>query len=378
MDHAKIAEGLHVLERKVLPCVKDKTPLIEIVEKSGLSEIEATRAIQWMENKGLVVLNKTESEIVSLDKNGISYQKEGLPERRFLEAISKGPRSLSEIAKIASLGPDEINSCIGILKGKAAILLEKGLVQVTENGQKILKKKFLEEIFLDELEKSGIEVSAIRDEQKFAYDNLSKRKDVIQKKLSKKIYVSMTPLGKKIASMKLRDDMIDALTPKMISERSYEGKDFRRYDVAINVPRIHAGRRHFVSQAVRYIKRIWLELGFREMEGNQVQTSFWDLDALFVPQDHPARDLQDTFYIKDPRYGRIPKEFHKKVKDAHENGGDTGSRGWGYSWSPDIARENLLRTHTTVLSAQTIAGLKESDLPAKFFSVKKVFRNWNC
>ena len=111
------------------------------------------------------------------------------------------------------------------------------------------------------------------------------------------------------------------------------------------------------------------------MTGSIVQTSFWDLDALFVPQDHPSRDMQDTFYIKDPSFGRLPKELTKRVKEVHESGWTTGSKGWQYKWSVQIAKENLLRTHTTVLSAQTIAKLKKEDLPVKYFSVGKVLRN---
>jgi phenylalanyl-tRNA synthetase alpha chain len=71
----------------------------------------------------------------------------------------------------------------------------------------------------------------------------------------------------------------------------------------------------------------------------------------------------------------LPNELAKRVKAAHENGFTTGSKGWQYNWSDEIAKENLLRTHTTVLSAQAIAKLKKENLPAKFFSVGKVFRN---
>ena len=82
----------------------------------------------------------------------------------------------------------------------------------------------------------------------------------------------------------------------MLKSGSWKNKNFRHYDVEINVPEISGGKRHFVNQAVNYIKRIWLDMGFKEMSGNLVQTSFWDLDALFVPQDHPAREEQDTFF----------------------------------------------------------------------------------
>jgi phenylalanyl-tRNA synthetase alpha chain len=105
-----------------------------------------------------------------------------------------------------------------------------------------------------------------------------------------------------------------------------------------------------------------------------VSTSFWDLDTLFVPQDHPARDMQDTFYLTEPSKGTLPP-LASKIKAVHETGGSTGSKGWGSQWSQEEAKRLLLRTHTTVLSAHTLAELKKSDLPAKFFAVGKVFRN---
>ena len=111
------------------------------------------------------------------------------------------------------------------------------------------------------------------------------------------------------------------------------------------------------------------------MEGNLIQSAFWDLDVLFVPQDHPARTEQDTFYVKDPSKAKLPSELKNKIKEVHENGADTGSKGWGGKWSEDEASLNMMRTHTTVLSARTIASLKKEDLPAKFFSVNKVYRN---
>ena len=106
--------------------------------------------------------------------------------------------------------------------------------------------------------------------------------------------------------------------------------------------------------------------------GNYVQSAFWDLDALFVPQDHPAREMQDTFYLHGK--AKLP-ELWKKIKEVHQNGADTGSKGWRYAFSKEEAEQILLRTHTTVLSAQTIANLKKENLPAKFFAVGKVFRN---
>jgi phenylalanyl-tRNA synthetase alpha chain len=112
------------------------------------------------------------------------------------------------------------------------------------------------------------------------------------------------------------------------------------------------------------------------MKGPIVELAFWNFDALFQPQDHPARDLADTFYMKAPHSGQLPnRELVRRVKETHENGWTTGSTGWRYRWDPEFAARCCLRTHTTSLSARTLATLREEDLPAKFFSIGKVFRN---
>ena len=170
-------------------------------------------------------------------------------------------------------------------------------------------------------------------------------------------------------------DVLDRVTSSMLKDNSWRNKTFRSYDVQINVPQISGGKRHFVNQAINYIKRIWLDLGFKEMTGNVTQTSFWDLDSLFVPQDHPSRDMQDTFYIKDPKQGKLPKELMEKVKATHEDGWTTNSKGWQYKWSVEEAKKLLLITHDTYLSAKTLSKLKKEDLPIKTFQIMKVFRN---
>ena len=84
--------------------------------------------------------------------------------------------------------------------------------------------------------------------------------------------------------------------------------------------------------------------------------------------------MHDTFYL-DGKADIPNKDIVDRVRKAHENGGDTGSKGWRYKWKEEEARRLVLRTHTTVLSAQTLASLKKDDLPAKFFAVGRCFRN---
>ena len=116
-------------------------------------------------------------------------------------------------------------------------------------------------------------------------------------------------------------------------------------------------------------------MGFEETKSGYVESCFWNMDALFIPQDHPARDLQDTFYCKNPKKIIIEEDLLQKIADVHENGGDTNSKGWRYPFSKNEAEKTLLRTHTTV---NTIRFLSEHPTPpAKIFSIGKVFRREN-
>ena len=84
--------------------------------------------------------------------------------------------------------------------------------------------------------------------------------------------------------------------------------------------------------------------------------------------------MQDTFFIKEVS-AKLPEEkIVKAVRQAHESGIEK-SKGWNYSWQEKEAKKVVLRTHTTSLSVRTISNLKESDLPAKYFAIGKVFRN---
>ncbi|MBU3941481.1 MAG: phenylalanine--tRNA ligase subunit alpha [Nanoarchaeota archaeon] len=370
----ELAETLHPYERKILPFLKDNKSLKELVKASKMQEIEVMRALQWLENKNILLIKKELKEVISLGSNGKLYLQEGLPEKRFLKAIDK-IADIKQIQEKASLSKDEINVCLGLLRRKTAIEIKQGMnISITEQGKKLLQKPSFEELFLKQL---PFESKNLTQEQKYAFNELKRRKEVIKTDIVTERNIELKEIYNELIKAKLSfKNIIDELSPSMLKDNSWRNKSFRRYDIKINVPSISGGRRHFVNEAVAYIKKVWLEMGFKEMQGPLLQTSFWNFDALFTAQDHPAREMQDTFFIKNPEKGKLPeKRFVDSVKNAHENGFKTGSLGWRYKWSPETAMKNVLRTHTTVLSARTIAALKKDNLPAKYFTVGKCFRN---
>jgi phenylalanyl-tRNA synthetase alpha chain len=376
-DLKNLIETLHPLELKVLPYLSECKTLQDLIQKTKLQEIEVMRALQWMQNKNIIQTKYELKYLVQIDGNGIEYSKKGLPERRFLTSIKEKELSVDEIEKNTGLSKQELSVSIGLLKSKAAIDIKPGMIiSLTANGRNLLEKETLEEKFLKIIAKNKVEVASLSPEEKFAYEAFLKRKGIVKTILLKTIMITVTDTGKKLAKIKpQQENAIDRVTPELLKTGKWRGQAYRRYDVKINVPQIYGGKRHFVKQAIHSAKTIWLDMGFKEMNGPLLNTSFWNFDALFTAQDHPVRELQDTFYIKEPAQGRLPdKKLVEIVKKSHESG-VSGSTGWRYQWKDIEARKNVMRTHTTVLSARTIAALKQTELPAKFFAVGRCFRN---
>ncbi|MBW2990451.1 phenylalanine--tRNA ligase subunit alpha [Candidatus Woesearchaeota archaeon] len=379
-----LIKTLHPLERKVAPLLRNTSVFSELVKKSKLKDVEVMRALQWLQNKNVLKIKEDVKEVIVLGKNGKQALEKGLPEKLFLSKIKHKAKLLEKIKEETGLSAQEVNACIGLLKGKAGIHVGVGkVISIKENGRKLLERGSLEEKFLKRISSEEVDINKLKEEEKFAFENLKKRKNMIKTILKKDWFVILTDIGKRIVpKTKHVTTRIDGyivkgrLTPEMLKTGSWKKEEFRAYDVSINVPRIDRGKRHFVNQAIEYIKKIWLEMGFEEMTGPIVQTSFWNFDALFTAQDHPVRDLQDTFFIKKPALGNLPKkEIAHRIKATHEHGWTTGSTGWKYTWKKEEARKNVLRTHTTCLSARTIARLKQEDLPKKYFSIGRCYRN---
>jgi len=378
MDTENLISKLHPLERKVLPVLKSETELSAIVKSSGLQEVEVMRALQWLENKSVLKLISESKKVVCLDKNGMKYQKEGLPEKKFLRVLEDKFQPLSQIAQKSKLEKEEVDACIGVLKRKVAIDTQKDqelLVKLGPQGPKILKEGTLEEQLLSK--KFPLDLTTLKDLDKFALEELKKRKEFVKVEDQKRVMIELTELGKKLVSTKINADVVNRLTSAMLKNGSWKNKQFRAYDIEVNVPQIYSGKKHFVNQAIEYAKKVWMDMGFEEMTGNMVNTSFWNFDALFTAQDHPVREMQDTYYLSGKvEKGTLPEAaLVKRVKAAHENGGNTGSKGWRYVWNEEEAKKNVLRPHTTVLTSQTLSKLKEKDLPKKYFALGKCYRN---
>ncbi|MBM4320496.1 MAG: phenylalanine--tRNA ligase subunit alpha, partial [Deltaproteobacteria bacterium] len=147
----------------------------------------------------------------------------------------------------------------------------------------------------------------------------------------------------------------------------------RPYDVTLATARVYPGKSHPFQRILAETRRAFLELGFTEYASPLVESSFWDFDALFQPQDHPAREMQDTFYVARPARTQLPDQAYlDEVARTHEHGGSTGSLGWRYRFDPELATRPVLRTHSTAATIRALAA--DPQAPRKVFTVGQVFR----
>lgn len=371
MDTTKLIESLSPNERKIIPYIEEKD-INNICKKSNLDKTSVIRALEYLQNKKILILSHTKKKIVEIGTNGALYRKKGLPERRLLNLLSETRiLKLDEAQEQSKLSKDEFKAALGALKKKALIEIKNERIAFNANKEEISKKS-LEELFIESL---PLEQDSMLPEQLYALKSLQTRKGIVEITEKTKTNIEITDLGIKLINSKINsEEMIEQITPDILKKESlWKGKRFRRYDMTSGVPAIYGGKRHFVNQAVDYGRKIWTEMGFKEMTGNLIQSSFWNFDALFTAQDHPVREMQDTFFI-DKELELPDKKLVKDVKEAHEKGVG-GSKGWKYNWSEKEAKKMCLRTHTTCLSMQTISKLEERDLPVKYFAIGKVMRN---
>ena len=307
IDVQKLIESLSPNEIKILPHIKEKN-INDINKKTELDKTSIVRSLEFLSNKGLVRLKTNKQTIIELGLNGLLYQKQGLPERRLSNIITKKTSiPLQEAQKESRLNDNEFKAALGSLKKKALINLINGNI-ILSGTREELTEKTLEEHFLESLPKR---LEELKPEEQYSLNNLKSIKDIIEINEVKTLEIHPTELGEKLMKhdFKTSKELIEAITPSLIKTNAWHGKKFRRYDIQSPVPKIYGGKRHFVNQATDYAKKTWLEMGFKEMSGNMTVSGFWNFDALFTAQDHPVREMQDTFFIKN----KIAKLPDKKI-----------------------------------------------------------------
>ncbi len=367
--------NLHLLERKLLQVMskKNEAELEDLVSDSGLTVDQIRRSVEWLKEKNLIEVKMSEIKLISLGKEGQSAKQNGLPEKRLVENLKSGESvELSELPKKIDLNQDELSAALGYARSENWIKIFKKDNKVMISKEEDNPTSRIEEL-LNKISEPT-ELTSFTSEEQEILRALVKRPDYILYEIVKKTRIKITKNGLEIANNIKEDNYIDALTPKMLESGEWRNNTLRPLNVESPAPTIYSGKKHPVRIFIDEVREIFVSLGFQEVEGSIVQSSFWNFDALFTPQDHPAREIQDTFYIENEESSlKVDEQILKNVEEVHKNGANTGSKGWRYNWNIEQARRMVMRTHTTCVSVRNLADNKPDE--ARVFSVGRVFRN---
>jgi len=353
----------------------------ELVEATGFDQSLVMAAAKSLSGRDLVSVEEIAREEFIITEEGMSVSRDGLPEKCALVAIldNGGSASFQELPKL--LGKDEVRAEVKWLTKKGWCSRESGLLVVTDKGKAAVNDAGPDEVFvcrLAQMERAYTDdLASVGTDVESGLDALKGRSDLFKRKKRVTRRLSLTGEGAKLKRGGVEPAReVTQLTQDLLVSGEWRDVVFKEYDPSLESAECHPGKTHPLQRVIQETRRTFLEMGFEEARSPMVDTAFWVFDALFQPQDHPAREMQDTFYVGNPDRGKLPDPAYvERVRRTHEDGGDTGSTGWRYKWKLSRAEQLVMRTHTT---AATIRALAENpNPPRKVFSIGRTFRREN-
>ncbi len=279
-----------------------------------------------------------------LTEEGHKYLKSGLPEIKLISLLENGPIEIQKIKMdnfSVALQWAKKNEWVDVREGKIILIKEPSEYNLGIALSSLNREENIDETLLK-----------ILIQRKLAVEE----RDTIIKKAEKLV-------GKEISN----------LNPELISTGLWKDVKLKHYNVEASGKKMSLGKRNQYSSFLDWVRNKMASLGFEESKGELVQTEFWNMDALFMPQFHSARDIHDAYFLKNPRYAKnIDKDVLDAVKKAHEHG-TKESKGWEYQYDIKRAHHLVMITQDTSISPQTLVS-KSLKIPGKYFQISRCFR----
>ena len=323
MNASEILAGLSANESKLLLALDrlhGKAAPEQVFEAGGFSQmVEVMNAGSWLQAKGAVEISEAARKVYSI--RDASVLERGLPERRAI-CLLAGRGGDGEMADLAAqLTKEETSIALGWLRKKNLATISKvdgrTVLHLTDDGRAALDRPTADEVVLEQLARGEMSEDAL---DKAVIAALRSRQDLVSEKLLVTRTMELTDLGRELVSMGLEvRDEVAQLTPELIQTGKWKDVQLRRYDVRTFAPAVYPGKKHPLTRIADEIRAIFVDMGFTEIDEEYVQPAFWNMDALFTPQDHPARELQDTFYLKNPCRMELEDEDIIEREGAAEN-----------------------------------------------------------
>ena len=386
MNISNLIKHLHPLEIKVLLKYSDKDELTseKLIKELDYKEGHANQAFSWLGGKELLKetgrVAHTYYEITDMGK---ALAKDGTVEERVVSLLKdSGAKTLPEIASALKIENKDIGSAFGqlakdgILKMNAEKKAEytgaalPARIAVASRLLKMAESSTNGQIDKKDLSKEQQDVIATLAKKRGATD--SPFKIIERETVTYKLVPEAAEVKAELEKAGVTGNEIGEITPKMLASGEWKNGTFRGYNISLQPARIIPGRTNPYVQFLESVKDKLCSLGFQEFDGPLVETEFWNGDALFMPQFHAARDIHDVYRIKNPTHAKsIEEPYLSNVARVHENGGDSGSRGWDYKFDREFTRRLILRSQGTVLSAHQ---LHKAEVPGKYFGIARCFR----
>jgi phenylalanyl-tRNA synthetase alpha chain len=369
----QLTEGERTVLRGLIKLGK-RAPASEVAEITKQNGERVVSILNSLAGKGIVTLNTREIVSYVLTEEGSEYAAEGLPESRLLKAVLKlgGTARFDDAAAISGITPKAKGIAMNWIKRNGWVTISKRddstILSVENIDTESPVSEALKLLAEERNGKSKIDESVLKQliERKLVSEVITKtiETEIAQEYLNR-IEELLADSGGEISD----------LTPEILASGTWKGKSFRSYNVGIEPVYANYGKKHPYAEFNDWLREIMVGLGFTEWFGPYVETEFWGHDTLFVPQDHVAREVQDQFRVAAPYdHGHIlDSKYYEAVKKVHENGGDTGSKGWDWPYSKEIATRLCLRPHTTPVSMRYLYEHRES--PQKMFIIDRNFRS---
>jgi phenylalanyl-tRNA synthetase alpha chain len=386
--HVDLA-ALHPHEQRLLraftPASGDRLPTL--AARAGIELAHARSAVERLREKQAVTVEREETRtVVMLTDRGREVCAHGLlPLRIAATAGHETGVTRETLATRLSLAPgdaEDIGAAIGELKRLGALTVGPGgLLEPSPDASDRMAPLRATQALIERVAAAGsvlLEVLDAADRERVQSQSRKRGKGhgVFSRREETERWFALTPLGETLRAQaercEVRDDEISQITPELLAAGDWRQRGFRPYDVTLRPGRVVVGGRHPYREFLDDVKRRLLAMGFEEMRGPLVETEFWNMDALFMPQFHSAREIHDVYFLKEPTHHRaLPADAIERVAAAHTNGGATGSRGWGYAFDRERTRRLVLRSQGTALSARW---LTRATVPGKYFSIARCFR----
>ncbi|MEM2099504.1 MAG: phenylalanine--tRNA ligase subunit alpha [Candidatus Bathyarchaeia archaeon] len=347
----------------------------ELSRECQIVDAAVMRAALALQEKGLVRIYAKPEITLKLNSEGELHAKKGLPERRLLNALIEcnGKATLNSAAEKAGLDGKLTKIALAwILRKKWALYDSKtNMLQALSAPSEGIDEQLLQIL----QEKRQLALNMLKSELHPAIEVLKKRQLLIVEEKTRRILL-ITETGKTaLQNGKKVAEEVTQLTPELIITGKWRNVKLQKYNIEAPVARTWIGKKHPYLRFLEEVRAKLVALGFKEMVGTSVELSFFNFDALYTPQDHPAREEVGIYFIKNPEFGEISnyEQAVENVKATHENGWVTGSSGWGYSYSIQEAKRLILRGHGTCLSARTLLN-RNLEIPSKYFSIARCYR----